>query len=108
LPEIGISNFFIQAGAHAVREIYAPYQQFVEVTDVIGMHMADAISGDFSVGFQGFLWQDGKRLHPLKSMTISGNLHALLASAVGVANDLQFYGQYGAPSVLVPQIVISG
>lgn len=107
-PEVGVSNFYVAAGGASRAELSAHFKTAIEVTDVLGMHLADLVSGDFSVGFQGYWLKEGKRVQPLKSMTMAGNLHDLFGRLVGVGDDLFFYGAYGSPTLLFDQIVISG
>jgi PmbA protein len=78
------------------------------VTDVMGMHTANAITGDFSVGASGFLIENGSISHAVKGMVISGNILDLFRNVEMVGNDLRFYGSVGAPSLRIAGLDISG
>ncbi|MDH7480040.1 MAG: metallopeptidase TldD-related protein, partial [Syntrophomonadaceae bacterium] len=77
-------------------------------TEVMGMHTANPISGDFSVGAAGLRITDGKLDYPVRGIAIAGNLANLLEAVEGVADDLTFFGSKGAPSVYVGKLAISG
>ena len=82
--------------------------QGVVVEEVMGVHMVDPISGDFSLGCSGDWVDKGERVHPVKSVAIAGNLFELFRKVKGVGEDLRFFGSVGSPSLLVEGLVISG
>jgi len=51
------------------------------VTEVMGVHGANPVSGDFSVGAAGFFLKGGEIAHPTKGIAIAGNLLELLGGA---------------------------
>jgi PmbA protein len=71
------------------------------------MHMADPVSGEFSVGVSGLSIKDGKLGHAVKGAMISGNLLELLDRVDGVGNDLTFYGAMGAPTFRVRDLTVA-
>ncbi len=78
-----------------------------EVLEVLGMHTANPISGDFSVGVTGLFWE-GKEAQPVAGMALSGNVFELFNRVEAVGNDLTFYGSIGAPSILVSEMDLAG
>ena len=78
------------------------------VTEVMGMHTANPISGDFSLGVNGFLLKHGRKTTPVKGMAISGNIMELFNNVMAVGNDLRFYGTIGSPSLLIKTMDVSG
>ncbi len=78
------------------------------VTSVMGLHTANPISGDFSLGAAGFLIQEGKIARPVRGITIAGNLIDLLSKVTLVGSDLRMFGSTGAPTLLVDGISVSG
>lgn len=106
-PKLEYGNFFIQPGSTPPDKL-ADLERAILVTEVIGMHTADPISGDFSVGMQGFLIEKGKKKQPIRSMALTGNLHEFFSKIVDVGSDLRFYGQFGAPTVLIEEASVSG
>ncbi|MFP4173625.1 MAG: metallopeptidase TldD-related protein, partial [Candidatus Hydrogenedentota bacterium] len=77
-------------------------------TDVMGVHTADPVSGDFSFGASGMRIEHGKLTRPVRSVTIAGNLIDLLQNVDLVGGDFRFFGAYGAPSLRVSNLMVSG
>ena len=78
------------------------------INNVMGLHTANPISGDFSLGASGFLIENGKLVRPVRGITIAGNLLDLLSKVTRVGSDLRMYGSTGAPTLLVDGISVSG
>lgn len=78
------------------------------ITEILGGHTADPVSGEFSFGAAGFLVEAGKISRPVKSIAIAGQVLDFLGSATAAANDLRFFGKAGCPSVLVRGVSVSG
>lgn len=107
LPGPGSSNFFLAAGATPREELLSGTKDGILVLDVMGMHMADPISGEFSVGVSGLSIKDGRLGHPVKSAMISGNVVELMKSVDAVGDDLTFYGAMGAPTFRVREMNVA-
>jgi len=108
MPHIGASNFYLAPGEHSLQDLFGLCDHGLYVTEVIGMHTADPISGDFSVGVEGMWIEGGKTAYPVRGVTIAGNMMDFLREIAAVADDLKFYSRCGAPSVLVRAITLSG
>ena len=108
LPHMGVTNFFIENGSTAAADLLTGIGRGVLLTDVIGMHTANPISGDFSVGASGFLIENGKIAAPVKGIAIAGNIRELFGRVEAVGDDLRFYGAVGAPSLLIGALDVSG
>jgi PmbA protein len=107
-PSVGISNLFIGKSDTSLDELIAALDRGILVTDVMGIHTANPISGDFSIGVAGFLVEGGKRSFPLKGMALSGNLIDLFKKVRQVGSDLRFLGNVGSPSLLLAPMDVSG
>jgi len=107
-PHSGVTNFYIENGASSLDDLLRGIGRGVLITDVMGMHTANSISGDFSVGASGFLVENGTVLHPVKEIALSGNILELFASVDQVGNDLRFFGPVGAPSLRIAALDVSG
>ena len=108
LPGVGVTNLSIAPGRHTLDELIASLDRGLLVTDVMGMHTANTISGDFSVGATGFLIERGKKAFPVREITIASNLLDVMKQVQAVGSDLRFSGRVGSPSLLVKTISISG
>lgn len=104
--QISPSNLYLVPGSTPAQDLFARHQRAVEIVALQGMHSgANIISGDFSLSAEGFLWENGKRLHSLKQFTVSGNILQLLQNVQAVADDFKFdINSVGAPSVLVAEL----
>ena len=107
-PVPGPSNLYVAPGERSGDEMIADMDEGVYVQDIIGMHTADTISGDFSVGINGFHVRGGMTEEPVSEMMMSGNILTLLCGIREVGRDLVFIGPLGSPTVCVEDISVSG
>lgn len=107
-PHMGVTNFFIENGAVTREALISEIDRGMLITDVMGMHTANPISGDFSVGAAGYLIEGGAVVAPVKGVAISGNIIDLFRNVDMVGNDLRFFGAVGAPSLRISSLDVSG
>lgn len=112
LPFVGVTNFFLDASSssHVIsREGLVPaIDKGLYVIDAMGVHTANPISGEFSVGVTGLWIENGKIRHPVKEAVMSGSVLELFQGIEAIGNDLKFYGSVGAPSFIISGVDISG
>jgi len=107
-PKIGVHNLHVLAGKSTPADLMRLMNRGLHVTDVLGLHTANPITGDFSVGAAGYWIENGVPTHGVKGITIAGNLHELFKKIVGTGSDLKFKGSAGSPSILVEEVAVSG
>lgn len=121
LPGVSVTNLYIaRSGTEELNEAAAPCDNVVSletlvqrlsrgivITDAMGIHTANPVSGDFSIGISGTLVEGGKKVHPVKEAVLSGNILRLFDQVEEVADDLRFYGSTGSPSLLIGDMDIS-
>ena len=107
-PSISISNCYIKAGDVIPASLLSMIKRGFLVTDVMGLHTANPVTGDFSLGAEGFCLEAGEKRRPVRGVIVAGNVHELFAQVATVGSDLRFWGSYGSPSILVPNIQVSG
>ena len=107
-PRLEAHNLYIEPGREPFEALLSGVGKGVLITDVMGMHTANRISGDFSVGAAGFYLEDGVVRHPVKGIAIAGNLLDLFRGVDMVADDLRFYGAAGSPAFRVAELDVSG
>jgi PmbA protein len=107
-PAMGVSNFFIENGTIPFDELFQGIDRGVLITSVMGMHTANPISGDFSVGAAGFLIENGAVTVPVKGIAIAGNILELFKGVEMVGDDLRFFGAVGSPSLRIAALDVSG
>lgn len=108
LPSVGTSNFMLQGGSFGPQELYADIEKGLYITEVMGMHTANPISGDFSVGAAGIMIEKGKLTYPVRGATIAGNLGEFFLDIEALGNDLRFFGGKAAPSIRLKSLSIAG
>ncbi|HHX51836.1 MAG TPA: TldD/PmbA family protein, partial [Clostridia bacterium] len=90
-PEVGTTNFYIQKGTTEKEKLIQEIDRGLYITEVMGMHTANPISGDFSVGAAGIWIENGELTTPVRGVAIAGNLLAVFKNVNCVANDLTFF-----------------
>lgn len=106
-PSPGPTNFYLAPGPSSRDEIIRSTEDGVLVLDVMGMHMADPVSGEFSVGVSGLSISKGELSHAVRGAMVSGNLLELLDRVDAVGGDLTFYGAMGAPTFRVADLTVA-
>ncbi|BAW31787.1 MAG TPA: TldD/PmbA family protein [Methanothermobacter sp.] len=81
----------------------------VLVTDVLGAHTANPISGDFSLEANNpFFIENGEIKYPIKKAMISGNIFNLLRDMVMVDSRIRQIGAFITPRILVKTLRVIG
>lgn len=108
LPSISHSNLMIKAGEKTQEALLLEMNEGLLVQGLIGSHLANETTGEFSFGAVGQWIKKGKIQRPVAEITIAGDLFSLLGQVVAVGADLRFYGSLGSPSLWVRDLSISG
>ncbi|MBI4680934.1 MAG: TldD/PmbA family protein [Nitrospirae bacterium] len=114
LPVIDVTNFYIEPHKNEKSEVRSEKYELIKsiskgilVLEAMGVHTANPISGDFSVGISGLWIENGEIKYPVKEAVISGNVLELFKRIERVGSDLKFYGKIGSPSLLIGEMDIS-
>ncbi len=108
MPTTGIHNLYLKPSSHSVEELLGAYEECLYITELMGLHMADPISGNFSLGASGVYYKSGKPEHAVRAATVASNFLELLKKIKLIGNDFRFFGHVGSASVLVENITIGG
>ena len=108
LPAVGISNLLIAPGENPPAEIMRRSGRGILLTEFLGIHTADPVSGDFSVGASGIRFEGGEGKEPVRGFAVSGNILSLLKQVTEAGSDFRWFGNVGAPSLAVPEIAVGG
>jgi len=106
-PECGASNFYIEKSNLKKEDVLNKFSGIV-IDSLMGLHTIDTVSGNFSLGMNGWLMKNGKILQPIKETLITGNLKELLKNIEMVGDDLEFYFNFGSPTLFIKNVLISG
>ncbi|NLP17577.1 MAG: TldD/PmbA family protein [Firmicutes bacterium] len=107
-PEIGPSNLYLESGGSSQGELLQDISQGFYLLEVLGMHTANPISGDFSVGAAGLWIEKGELTYPVRGVAVAGNILKLFRGVEALGNDLRFYLGYGSPSIRFSPLTVSG
>lgn len=101
-------NLFPLAGDVATEALYRMVGNGVLITEIMGLHTVDPVSGDLSVGASGLRIRDGLLAEPVDKLTFAGNLRDFLTRIVAVGSDLRWYGSSAGLSILLEDISLGG
>lgn len=108
-PQNSYSNLYIKNGdVILLNSKLKEFDKVIGVVSLIGMHLVNPVTGDISVGFEGYLLEKGVYKKALSSVTLSGNLKNLFENVIAVGDDLAIYGNSGSPALLVKEMVVTG
>lgn len=107
-PGVGLSSFYLAPGKIDSESVIGKMERGLWVKDLMGLHMADAVSGDFSLGATGKLIENGEVTRGVRGIMVAGNLFDLLKNVESVCNDVTVFGDVAAPSILIKSLKISG
>ena len=107
-PTVGISNLRIVPGGNPPSALIKAAGNGILLTEFLGIHTADPVSGDFSVGASGIRIAGGALAEPLHGFAVSGNILGLLERVEAAGSDFRWFGNVGAPSLMVSAISVGG
>jgi len=109
LPTVGPLNLCISVSPDVVHTggLSSLIDKGLYITDAMGVHTANPVSGEFSVGVSGLWIEHGHEHYPVKEAIISGNLLDFFGKVKAAGDDLRFYGNLAAPSLLIADVDIS-
>jgi PmbA protein len=107
-PGVTTFNLFPKAGDRSVQELYRMSGDGVLITEIMGLHTVDPVSGDLSVGATGVRIRDGELAESVDKMTFAGNLRDFLTRIVAMGDDLRWYGSQAGLSLLLADISLGG
>lgn len=97
---VGLHQLEISAGSASQTDLFSG--KYLMLTDLTGMHSgANAISGDFSFGASGFLYEDGQLRQPVRGVTVAANFYDML-NKISLIGDKQFWNW--EKSALMPHL----
>ena len=111
-PGVSPTNLILAPGDRTPLELAASAGRALLVQDLIGVHSgANPISGDFSVGVDGLMLENGEPAGGVREATIASTVLDILRDVVAVANDLRFLpfgGSIGTPTILIGEMTVAG
>lgn len=108
LPDVSTSNLILQPGSESRDNLISNVKKGFYITEFMGLHTINSVSGEFSVGAKGLAIEDGKLTRAISGVTIASNLMDFIKKITAVASDLKFFGSVAAPTVVVEGVTIAG
>lgn len=105
----GFSNMIVSAGNKSPEDLLAQMNSGLYITKLEGAAGVSSVSGEISIGAQGFLVENGKKTRPVDSITLSANFFDLLPkiSAFSDSYDNAFRS-IKVPDMLIAEIDVAG
>lgn len=108
-PGVGARSLALEAGTQSREEILQGVGDAVLVTDVSGLHSGvNPVSGDFSVGAEGFWIRSGAPAEPFREATIASTLQRMLQDVVTVGNDTRWFGGTAGVTLVIQDVSLGG
>ncbi len=107
-PGVTLFNLFPKAGATSAAELLRMAGNGVLITELMGLHTVDPVSGDLSVGASGIRVRDGLLCEAVDKITFAGNLRDFLTRIVALGGDLRWYGSSAGLSILLEEMALGG
>ncbi|MFH1356274.1 MAG: TldD/PmbA family protein [bacterium] len=107
-PEIHNTDLFIKPCDNSLDDLIEAMNSGIIVSNVIGMHTTNKITGELSVGIQGHVVHNGQKQQAIRQMVMTGNIHEIMKNVQIVGSDLNFFAPYGGVSLLIDPLKISG
>jgi PmbA protein len=106
---VGLHQLEIATGAADDSELHEG--RYLVITDLTGLHSgANALSGNFSFGASGYLCEAGRRMQPVRGITVAGNFYEMLKAIRCIGSTQQWNWQRSAlmPAIRFADVAISG
>lgn len=101
------SNMEFEYGTSSEEELIKSMDRGILITGFIGGNM-NSSTGDFSYGIIGQLVEDGKIIHAINEMNITGNGNHFWDNLLAVGNDPITYSAQKRPSMMFKEADLSG
>ena len=107
-PTSGDSNNLIfTTGERDLKSMMESMKKGVFITGFNGGN-CNGSTGDFSYGIEGFYIENGKIVHPVNEMNISGNMNQFWFSLIELGNDVLEGDSFKIPSLMFENADLSG
>tara|TARA_Y100001970_G_scaffold72830_1_gene92421 strand:- start:710 stop:2026 length:1317 start_codon:yes stop_codon:yes gene_type:complete len=102
----GTSNLYFDNGNISYKDLLNLNSRCLYITETIG-HGSNIVTGDYSVGANGFLIENGDFKYPINEITIAGNFKDMFKN-ITLANDLEFKYATNSPTMMIEGMVVAG
>jgi PmbA protein len=109
-PGVGAVALAMVPGSSTHDELVAGIDHGLLVQSLTGLHSGvNTVSGDVSVGAEGFMIRNGVVAEPVREITLASTLQRMLAGIVAVGSDLEWRpGGSAASTIVVGEMSLGG
>lgn len=105
----GFANYVVPLGEDSLETLLRRYPKCLLIVKLEGGSGCSAISGEISIGAQGFLYEGGERVRAVDRITLSTNFFDLLKNVKGFSNEYSdAFTSVKVPDVLVDPVHVAG
>ena len=97
---------YFEKGSISYKDLLKLNSKILYITETIG-HGSNLVTGDYSVGANGFIVEKGEFAYPVSEITIAGNFKYIFKN-ITLADDLDFTYATNAPTMLIEGMVVAG
>ena len=102
----GSTNLYFENGKLSFEELLKINSKCLYITETIG-HGSNLVTGDYSVGANGFFVENGEFKYPVSEITIAGNFNDMFKK-ITLANDLDFKYSVNSPTMMIEGMTVAG
>jgi PmbA protein len=107
-PVVGFHNLSMEPGKKDFVDLLREMGRGFVVYELIGVHTANPVTGDFSFGAAGTWVENGEETKAVGGVALAGNVKELFSRIVSVGRDHRWTGSVAAPSVLCDNVSLAG
>lgn len=101
-------NLCVPLGNKSLEELLKLFPQCLLIVRLEGNSGCNAISGELSIGAHGFWCENGQVVHPVDSVTLSGNYFDIIQNVVAVGNQYRDeFANYKVPALAISSLSVS-
>ncbi|MDR2580100.1 MAG: TldD/PmbA family protein [Fibromonadaceae bacterium] len=101
-------NTVVPLGKNSTEELLAMFPSCLLINHLEGGSGCNPVSGEISIGAQGFWCENGVQAHAVDNITLSANFFDLLKNIAGIGNEYgEAFSSVQIPSFAVSEIAVS-
>jgi PmbA protein len=109
LPGAAPTTLFLQPSTRTPEEILNMVEGGFRITELMGLHTLDPVTGEFSLGAGGQRIRSGRAEGPVAGIGLAGSIQGLFGGITAVGADLRLFpGNVAGSTILARGLSISG